>query len=178
MKKYQEIFEHSLLMASDGIAKANILMYLAIESEKVLGSGCVVSILLIDKNGLLRNGASPNLPLDYLKAIDGIEPNPLVGTCASAAATGKIVITESFLADDKWSELKHLPLSIGYLGAWSVPIKNKHNFVLGTMGVYEKSAKHPHANDVSGIELLTKAAAHVLALQEQSKINSYYKKYL
>lgn len=163
MKNYQEIFEYSLLMASHGEKKANILMYLATESEKVLGSGCVVSILLIDHNGLLRNGASPNLPLDFLHAIDGIEPHPSVGTCAAAAATGKIVVTENFLADDKWSELKHLPLSIGYAGAWSVPIKNKQNSVLGTMGVYEKNAKLPHPNDVNGIELLTKAAALVLA---------------
>ncbi len=166
MKNYQEIFEHSLLMSSNGAEKADILMYLATESEKVLGSGCVVSILLIDEDGLLRNGASPNLPPDYLNAIDGIQPDPCVGTCAAAAATGKIVVTESFLADDKWSELKHLPLSIGYIGAWSVPIKNKHNCVLGTMGVYEKSAKLPHADDISGIELLTKAAAHILDLQE------------
>lgn len=163
MKNYQEIFEHSILMASNGERKANILTYLAVESQKLLGAGCVVSILLIDHNGLLRNGASPNLPLDYLNAIDGIQPDPSVGTCASAAATGEIVVTENFLADDKWSELKHLPLSIGYAGAWSVPIKNKHNFVLGTMGVYEKSAKLPHANDVSGIELLSKAAAQILA---------------
>lgn len=163
MKNYQEIFEQSLLMASLGEKKASILTYLATASEKLLGSGCVVSILLIDHNGLLRNGASPNLPLDYLHAIDGIQPHPSVGTCAAAAATGKIVVTESFLADDKWSELKHLPLSIGYAGAWSVPIKNNHNLVLGTMGVYEKSAKLPDANDVNGIELLTKAAAHVLA---------------
>lgn len=163
MENYQKIFEHSLLMASLGEKKSSILTYLATASEKLLGPGCVVSILLIDHNGLLRNGASPNLPLDYLHAIDGIQPDPLVGTCAAAAATGEIVITKNFLADDKWSELKHLPLSIGYAGAWSVPIKNKHNFVLGTMGVYEKSAKLPHANDVSGIELLTKAAAHILA---------------
>lgn len=151
------------MMASHGEKKANILTYLAIESEKLLGSGCVVSILLIDHNGLLRNGASPNLPSDFLNAIDGIQPDPCIGTCAAAAATGEIVVTENFLADDKWSELKHLPLSIGYAGAWSVPIKNKENFVLGTMGVYETSAKLPHANDVSGIELLTKAAAHILA---------------
>ena len=154
-------------MASYGVKKANILTYLATETEKVLGFGCVVSILLIDENGLLRNGASPNLPPDYLNAIDGIRPHPYVGTCAAAAATGEIVVTENFLADDKWSELKHLPLSIGYVGAWSVPIKNKNNCVLGTMGVYEKSAKLPHADDVRGIELLTKAAAHILALQEQ-----------
>ena len=154
-------------MASNGVEKSHILMYLATESEKVLGLGRVVSILLIDDDGLLRNGASPNLPSDYLNAIDGIQPDPFVGTCAAAAATGKIVVTEDFLADDKWSELKHLPLSIGYVGAWSVPIKNKHNSVLGTMGVYEKSLKLPHAEDVSGIELLTKAAAHILALQEQ-----------
>ena len=72
------------------------------------GGGAVTSILVLDKDGLLRNGASPNLPADYLKAIDRRRPSPLLGTCAAAAATGRVVITPDFFADDNWAELRHL----------------------------------------------------------------------
>jgi hypothetical protein len=37
--------------------------------------------LILDENGLLRNGASPNLPQDYLRAIDRLKPDANVGTC-------------------------------------------------------------------------------------------------
>jgi hypothetical protein len=86
-------------------------------AENMSGEGAVSSVLVLDERGLLRDGASPNLPSDYLRAIDGLKPDAAVGTCAAAAATGVVVITPSFLADDKWAELRHLPLSIGFAGA-------------------------------------------------------------
>ena len=50
-------------------------------AEDVAGRGTAVcSILVLDKEGLLRNAASPNLPADYLAAIDRLKPNPGVGT--------------------------------------------------------------------------------------------------
>ena len=51
------------------------------------------SILVLDEQGLLRNGSSPRLPGDYLQAIDRLKPHPEIGTCAAAAATGELVIT-------------------------------------------------------------------------------------
>lgn len=125
MIRYEAIRDNALKMLGSGAAKQNILTFVAKETDKILGKESAVSILLLDDKGLLRNAASPKLPDDYLKAIDGIKPDPKLGTCAAAAATGKIVITTNFAADDKWAELKHLPMSIGYSGAWSMPIKNK-----------------------------------------------------
>src|SRR6185436_11395967 len=97
------------LIASNAAAH-EILLCLIAAAEQVSGAGAVSSVLVLDENGLLRNGASPNLPADYLRAIDGLKPDAELGTCAAAAATGGIVITPSFLADDKWAELRHLPL--------------------------------------------------------------------
>ena len=166
MNSYQWIFDQALALSSEGIDKKKVLNYIASEAEKLMESGCAVSILLLDEKGLLRNGASPSLPVDYLKAIDGIKPDPNVGTCAAAAATGQVVITNSFLADDKWKELKHLPMALGYVGAWSVPIKTNENCVLGTIGVYLRNTKVPKDADKQGLELLTKAVAHILNFQE------------
>ena len=163
VKDFQNIFDKSLKMHSMGVENSRILNYIATESQKLLDEGSAVSILLIDKTGKLRNGASPSLPQDYLRAIDGIAPDPNIGTCAAAAATGNVVVTQSFLADDKWSELKHFPLSLGYSGAWSVPIKNDQNVVLGTIGVYQKDIKSPPDLTVEGIQLLSSAAGQILS---------------
>ena len=123
----------------------------------------MASILVLDRYGLLRNGASPNLPRDYLNAIDRLRPDPAVGTCAAAAATGLAIFTPSFLADDKWAELRHLPLALGFVGAWSMPIKSKGDGrVLGTFGTYYMDVRRPTSDEVTAIGELAGAAAGVL----------------
>jgi GAF domain-containing protein len=150
-------------MLKAGAPRREILTRLATAGEVLAGSGAVVSILVLDGDGLLRNGASPNLPPDYLAAIDRLKPHPGVGTCAAAAATGSVVITPDFCADDKWAELRHLPLALGFVGAWSFPIKSPEGTVLGTFGTYFRDRRSPTPEERSGVELLATAAALALA---------------
>lgn len=160
---YNQAYDKAIEMYESGTDTKEILSYLASAAEKAAGLETVASILLLDKDGLLRNGASPKLPADYLKAIDGIKPDPKVGTCAAAAATGEVVITPSFYADNKWAELKHLPTALGFVGAWSMPIKTKNNTVLGTFGTYFTRQREPSAEEITGTRLLAEAAARVLS---------------
>jgi hypothetical protein len=115
---------------------------------------------------LLRNGHSPGLPDDYLAAIDRLKPNPRVGTCAAAAATAAMVITKDFLTDDKWAELKHLPSSLGYVGAWSMPIISpRSGAVLGTFGTYYRDRREPTAGEINAIRRLAGVAARAIDRQ-------------
>jgi GAF domain-containing protein len=154
--------QQALQMLDSGMPQHRILNELVIAAEKIAGGDAVSSILVLDKSGLLRNGASPRLPYDYLTAIDGLKPNANVGTCAAAAATGMVVITPDFRADNKWGELRHLPLALGFVGAWSMPIKNDKGKVLGTFGTYFREMRQPSQDEVNGIESLAGAAARVL----------------
>jgi len=149
-------------MLSGGARPDEILTGLAKAGEILAGPGSTVSILVLDQEGLLRNGASPSLPPDYLAAIDGLKPNPRVGTCAAAAATGCTVFTEDFYADDKWAELRHLPLALGFVGAWSFPIKSDQGKVLGTFGTYYRERRTPTPAEQHGVQLLAEAAALVI----------------
>ena len=149
-------------MLSDGVATHKILTYLVRSAEKIIGENSVSSILVLDKDGLLRNGASPRLPYDYLTAIDGLKPSPNVGTCAAAAATGSIVITPDFYADNKWAELRHLPLALGFFSAWSVPIKTREGKVLGTFGTYFREKRSPLQTDIEAVSSLAEVAAEAL----------------
>jgi hypothetical protein len=153
----------ALKMLDEGQAQHAILACLIDAAESIAGPGCVSSILLLDKDGLLRNGYSPRLPFDYLTAIDGLKPNPTVGTCASAAATGTMVITKDFKSDNKWAELRHLPLALGYLGAWSMPIKKEDGTVLGTFGTYYREQREPSEKEIYGVSKLAAVAAKVVS---------------
>jgi len=165
---YTQTYRQALVMHESGKSRRDILHYIASAAETAAGVDTAVSILLLDNEGLLRNAASPQLPDDYLQAIDGLRPNADVGTCAAAAATGSIVLTPSFYADNKWAELRHLPLALGYLGAWSMPIKTQGDKVIGTFGTYFRQHREPSAEEIRGTELLVSAVAFVLLGSQQN----------
>jgi GAF domain-containing protein len=151
-------------MLAAGAPQHDVLHCLVAAAETVAAPGAVASILVLDAEGLLRNGASPNLPRDYLDAIDRLKPDPGVGTCAAAAATGSIVVTRDFRADDKWAELRHLPLALGFVGAWSMPIKSPGDGkVLGTLGTYYRELRQPTEREVAAVGRLAETAARALA---------------
>ena len=158
----EQSYEHVQQMLKAGVPWREILTRLATAGENLAGQGASVSILILDENGLLRNGASPNLPQDYLQAIDRLKPDANVGTCAAAAATGLMVMTPDFCADDKWGELRHLPLALGFVGAWSMPITSSEGKILGTFGTYFRDRRSPTSKETRGVGFLAKAAAAVL----------------
>jgi GAF domain-containing protein len=155
--------QRALRMIDDGLPLRATLTHLATAAEAIGGGRTVVSILVLDRDGLLRDGASPNLPADYLDAIDRLRPDPAVGTCAAAAATGEIVLTPSFLDDSRWSELRHLPMALGFHGAWSMPIKSGDGAVLGTFGTYFRECRHPSALEREVVGRLAPLAARAIA---------------
>jgi GAF domain-containing protein len=158
--------QRALRMANEGAPLRDVFSHLTTAAEALSGGGAVASILLLDRDGLLRNGASPNLPADYLDAIDRLKPDANVGTCAAAAATGEAVLTPDFHDDRRWAELRHLPLALGFVGAWSMPIKSREGRVLGTFGTYFRERRMPTAAEREAIELLSSVAA--LAIEAQA----------
>ena len=157
----QDALERARRMIEEGAPRREILAYLATVAEQN-SPGTVASILVLDPQGLLRNGASPNLPPDYLDAIDRLKPDANLGTCASAAATGQVVMTPDFYADEKWAELRHLPLALGFAGAWSMPIKSDEGQVLGTFGTYFRDRRTPSEQEFEAVRNLAAAAARAI----------------
>lgn len=150
-------------MLERGASLREVLAQLTTAVEQIANDGSTSSILVLDREGLLRDGASPNLPADYLMQIDRLRPDAKVGTCAAAAATGEIVYTPDFQEDDKWSELRHLPMAIGFRGAWSMPIKANDGRVLGTFGTYFRKSRHPTDTEQQAVAALVPVAARAIA---------------
>jgi GAF domain-containing protein len=149
-------------MLDEGAALRDMLAMLTSTAETAAPGRTVSSILVLDGEGLLRNGASPNLPADYLDKIDRLKPDANLGTCAAAAATGQIVFTPSFLDDRRWAELRHLPLALGFLGAWSMPIKAVDGRVLGTFGTYFREHREPTPEERATVAALVALAARAI----------------
>jgi hypothetical protein len=89
VKSAQQAAQNVELLLGFGNPQRELLARLAAAGEALSGPDSTVSILVLDNDGLLRNGASPNLPSDYLNAIDRLRPDPRVGTCAAAKQLGR-----------------------------------------------------------------------------------------
>jgi GAF domain-containing protein len=155
-------------MAHEGAPLREVLAQLTTAVETLAKGRAVASILVLDHEGLLRNGASPNLPADFLDAIYRLKPNAKVGTCSAAAATGLVVETPSFYDDERWSELRHVPLALGFLGGWSMPIKAQGGQVIGTFSTYFREHRTPSAMERQSVALLTGVAAEAITLHTQA----------
>ena len=149
----------ALEMVVKGAPLAEVLAFLTGVVERVSQHAAVASILLLDKEGRLRPGAAPSLPDDYIRAIDGLKAEPTLGTCSAAAATGRVVVTRDFATDPAWVTLRHLPLALGLIGAWSQPIVDRHGRVLGTFGTYFREIREPSAAERQVVEILSHTAA-------------------
>ncbi len=161
----EEALRRAWSLLDGGEPARQVLAHLTTVAE-LLAEDSVASILVLDSEGLLRNGASPNLPADYLDAIDRLKPRADLGTCAAAAATGEVVVTPDFQSDARWVELRHLPLSLGYLSAWSQPIKDAHGRVLGTFGTYYRRKREPTQQEREVVGLLARIAAAALTRRQ------------
>jgi PAS domain S-box-containing protein len=154
-----EAQKESLEMLIKGAPIYDVLTYLTQIVEQQSGGRAVASILLLDEGGRLHNGASPGLSEHYLSVIEGIKANENVGTCSSAAASGKIVVTPDIAADAKWGGLAHFVLEQGFKAAWTMPIIARDKRVLGTFGTYFRERREPTAIERQVVEILGRTAA-------------------
>ncbi len=130
-----------------------------------LGSRC--SLLLFDKDkGRLFDGASPNLPETYAKAIDGIEVGPEVGSCGTAAYFARRVVVEDIESHPLWKNFKDLALSHGLRACWSSPILTATKEVLGTFAVYSGKPGPPNPQEFVWVDSATDLAA--IAIQKRN----------
>jgi diguanylate cyclase (GGDEF)-like protein len=149
------------------IAKADplsdVLDFLArlIENQS---SGSLCSVLLLERN-TLRQVAGPSLPQTYTSAIDGVTIGPSVGSCGTAAYTGKPVIVSDVAADPLWKDYRELALSHQLQACWSVPIFSTKGEVLGTTAVYYRERRAPSTLELDLIE----RAAHLAGIAIERK---------
>jgi len=122
-----------------------------IESQ---GSGLLCSVLLLE-NGRLWHGAAPSLPESFIRAIDGFFIGPSVGSCGTAAFTGKSVVVSDIATDPLWVGYEALAIDHGLRACWSTPILSSRGEVLGTFAIYYSQPSAPHSADLRLIEIAT-----------------------
>lgn len=170
--------KQSLELVVTGAPLDVVLTHLVRTVEEQAGGTVTASILLLDDESRLRNGASPGLEPEYLQAIDGLPADANLGTCCAAAALRQVVVTRSFTNDSRWQGLSHLPMAYGFVAAWSMPILARDGSVLGTFGTYFRECRGPTPVECQVVEVLARTASIAIergraeaALREREAFN-------
>jgi diguanylate cyclase (GGDEF)-like protein/PAS domain S-box-containing protein len=103
----------------------------------------VSSLLHIDAAGLVHPLGGPSLPDDYSRSLDGVAIGPDIGSCGSAAFSGKEALAIDIDTDPRWQPFKTRPLEVGLRACWSTPIKAKDGRVIGTFAFYFRECRPP-----------------------------------
>lgn len=109
------------------------------------------SVMLI-KNNLLQNLASPSLPQEYIQTIEGFPIGNNVGSCGTSAYLKEKVIVTDVLNDERWKDFKSLAIKHNFNACWSFPIFNADGVVIATFANYYATPRIPNALEEHVIE--------------------------
>jgi len=113
----------------------------------------ICSINLLDKTGrYFESVIGPSLPDFYLTKIQGLETGLGIGSCGTAAATGKIAIAEDIQTHPYWADYKELAQSANIGSCWSHPIISNIEKIMGTFAIYHRGKHSPSTKDIEVIE--------------------------
>jgi signal transduction histidine kinase len=115
------------------------------QEYETLVPGSLCSLMLPDPADprMLRAVSGPNLPKDYLTAIDGHPHGPRAGSCGSAFSLRQRIIAEDVETDPHWADYRDFARSFGLRSCWSTPILTEGDGPpLGVFGIYRLV---PHA---------------------------------
>jgi PAS domain S-box-containing protein len=139
-----------------------------VEAQSV--NGVLGSILLLDAAaGRLHHGAAPSLPAAYNAAIDGIAIGPTIGSCGTAAFTGRTIVVRDIATDPLWAAFKELALEHELRACWSTPILSSEDEVLGTFALYHRTPTAPSERDREIVKLLGHTAGLVIERAQQAR---------
>ena len=134
-------------------------------------AGTLVSVQLLDEDGItLRHGAAPSLPASFNEAIDGRKIGPDVGSCGSAAYTGKPVIVEDIVTDPLWEGFRELAVTHGLRACWSTPILDHAGSVVGTFALYRREPWRPRPYQDRIVAMATHAAAVAIGRHHEEQL--------
>ncbi len=168
-RKKFEAQEQTRLRIFERIAKGgemNEVLGLVVKYVEQSYPDCLSSIMLLDEEGMhLLSSVAPNLPQNYVDAVNGITIGDGVGSCGTAAWRGETVFAEDIDTHPYWAPFKHLALGAGLRSCWSEPIFSAAGKVLGSFGIYRREPGKPGEEEIQ----LVRRACHLAAIAIERK---------
>lgn len=141
-----------------GETLVDVLNILVRTIEDVL-PGMACSVLILDQESqCLHIGAAPSLPQFYNDAVEGLKIGVGMGSCGTAAQTGKRVIVSDIRNHPYWAAYLPIVEQLEQRACWSEPIVSLDGAVLGTFAMYFCEPREPVRVELEIIEISAQLA--------------------
>ncbi|MFD1553358.1 hypothetical protein DNU06_06750 [Putridiphycobacter roseus] len=178
-RKKEELLKEKVKHVLEMIIQHEPIVYISRKIVRILENtmeNCIASISVLNESEqTLHLLASPNLPKEFTKAIEGIVIGPNQGSCGAAAYLKKDVIIAEVAIDPNWGNYKELANQNGIKACWSFPLFSSSKKVLGTLAIYSKSNSYPSDVENDVIADMVQLAS-VAIEQNNSRIELDYSK--
>jgi PAS domain S-box-containing protein len=149
-------------------ALLELVMQTLVEVAEAMSPGMIGSVLILDrKTNRFSDVYAPSLPDFYNEAIVGLEIGAGVGSCGTAAYTGKRVIVQDVMTHPYWANYRDLAEKAGLQACWSEPIFSSRGEILGSFAMYYRDSRAPDDDDLK----LIRTTAHMASLAIEQKQN-------
>ena len=131
---------------------ANAPLSSALESiceliERVMADSYCAINLLDHERQALNFGVAPNLPREFVAAMDNAPIGIRFGSCAAAVYLARQVTVADIETDALWEFRRDAALHAGVRAAWSTPILASDGRVVGTFAVHRRQPGIPGPRD-------------------------------
>lgn len=134
--------EHRILEAiASGVPLSDVLTQIVLMIEEAAPPTLGSILLLSDDGERVRHGAAPNLPAEYVQAIDGLPIGADAGSCGTAAFRRSPVFVEDIEIDPLWVRYRESARAANLRSCWSTPIFDVDGRVLGTFALYYREPR-------------------------------------
>lgn len=182
-RKFSEMRIESRNQVLEALASGSSLeelLTLLVKTTENMMPGAISFVMLLDtEKKHVANTISPLLPDFYKKAIEDLFIGEGIGSCGTAAYTGKRVIVENIMEHPYWKDLKELASQAGLKASCCEPIISSSNEVLGTIGMYFHEARQPTKEEMEILQANSNLAAiaisHKMAIDAVSESEQKFK---
>jgi diguanylate cyclase (GGDEF)-like protein/PAS domain S-box-containing protein len=143
--------------------------------ERAVPESCSAINLLDREKQALSFGVAPNLPREFVQAMDFAPVGIRYGSCCAAVYLNRLVTVADVESDALWEFRREAARQAGFRAAWSAPIIASDGQVVGTLAVYRRQTGIPTARDhelimrmaqIAGIAIERRAAEDALRNSE------------
>ncbi len=130
----------------------NVVLTMLLKGHEQLFPATLGTVMLLDPSGKrFVQSVAPSFPAGLGEQFEGVVIGPAVGSCGTAAFTGKTVIVTDISTDPRWDDYRHCVLPHGLRACWSTPIRSGQGAVLGTFALYYRETRGPLPHELAAI---------------------------
>lgn len=121
--------------------------------------GARASLLLVNADRRVTSCIAPHLPQSYWTRLIGVTAVSGAGSCGTAIAENRVVVSDDIETDSLWIHYRHLAGAHGLRACWSYPVVSAGNRVLGSFALYFDVQRAPRTDELPVSRMAAELAA-------------------